>query len=189
MSNFVVVELVDGNVIVHESFDDFDAAVAAVRNVKRRAAVSGEVVAAAAFDEEVIESNYAADGYITFAAAAELVGVRYQQVFQRAVVKGKMSWKQTPTNHVLLQDALEWKQKRDAASVTTARSDSSAWRDLFPGCFSCESDVAAARLLVLPHLLFCLYYTPNFDRKQRAICASFARKLPAKLLKLGVDFC
>jgi hypothetical protein len=63
--------------------------------------------------EEVVESNYSAqNGYVTFAQAAEIVGVRYQQVFQRAVVKGHMTWKQTPTNQVLLADVLEWKAKR-----------------------------------------------------------------------------
>jgi len=110
---FATIEINNGEVIVHESFDNIEAAEAAVRNVKRRVAVTGEVFAASVF-EEVVESDFANDGYVTFAQAAEIVGVRYQQVFQRAVDKGKMTWKQTPVNHVLLADVMEWKNKRSA---------------------------------------------------------------------------
>lgn len=112
MKEFAVVELNGSDVIVHESFDDFDAAEAAVRNIKRRVAVIGEVVATSVY-EDVVESNFVAqDGYISFGDAARLLNVRYQQVFQRAVTKGKMAWRQSPENEVLLADVLVWQSKR-----------------------------------------------------------------------------
>jgi hypothetical protein len=40
--------------------------------------------------------------------------VSYQQVFQRAVTKGKMSWRQSPENEVAMADVLVWKEKRSA---------------------------------------------------------------------------
>jgi hypothetical protein len=109
---FAAIEINNSGVIVHETFDSIEAAENAVKNVKRRVAVTGEVFAAAMFDEEVVESDFAASEYVSFADAARFVGVRYQQVFQRAVVKGKMSWRQVPENQVLFADAVAWKDKR-----------------------------------------------------------------------------
>jgi hypothetical protein len=117
-----VIELVEGGVVVHEEFATFEEAEHAVRNVKRRVAVKGEVFAATMFDVEVEEvdenAQVVADfddaeyGFVTFAEAARLLGVRYQQVYQRAVVKAKMTWHYTTSNFVSLKDVEEWREAR-----------------------------------------------------------------------------
>jgi hypothetical protein len=111
---FAAIEINNNDVIVHAEFDSIEAAEAAVRNVKRRVGVVGEVFAASMFDVEEIVENNSAPRYVTFAQAAEMLNVRYQQVFQRAVVKGKMRWMQTPVNHVMFDDVMEWKAKRES---------------------------------------------------------------------------
>jgi hypothetical protein len=108
-----VIEIVNNEVKIHEMFEEVDAAEAAMRNIKRRVAVTGEVLLATICDE-VVESDSAQFGYISFADAAVMLSVRYQQVFQRAVTKGKMRWIQTPVNHVMVEDVLAWKAMRDA---------------------------------------------------------------------------
>ena len=115
-NQFAVVEIIDNDVIVHETMNDFDFAIKTVRNVKRRVGVNGEVVTAFMFDEEseIVNDSIPDSEYVTFSRASEILGVRYQQVFQRAVVKGKMKWFQSPVNHVLLKDVMDWKTKRES---------------------------------------------------------------------------
>lgn len=109
---FATIEINNNDVIVHETYATIEEAEAAVRNVKRRVAVVGEVFAAALFEET--ESDFTANEYMSFADAAKFLGVRYQQVFQRAVDKNKMVYRQTPTNEVLTADVMLWKEKRNA---------------------------------------------------------------------------
>jgi hypothetical protein len=106
-----VIEINNNEVIVHGEFENVDSAESAIRNIKRRVAVTGECFVATMFED--VDVNESAPQYITFAQAAEMLSVRYQQVFQRAVVKGKMRWMQTPVNHVALEDVLVWKAKRE----------------------------------------------------------------------------
>jgi hypothetical protein len=108
-----VIEINNNDVIVHETFDSAEQAESALRNVKRRVAVKGECFVATMYEVEEVDVNESAPQYVTFAQAAEMLGVRYQQVFQRAVVKGKMRWMQTPVNHVMLEDVMAWKAKRE----------------------------------------------------------------------------
>lgn len=105
----------DGTIIIHDTVEEADVK-RVVYNVKRRANVVGEVTAVEIVEiEEIVENNYVEhDGYISFGDAARMLGVRYQQVFQRAVTKGKMSWRQSPENEVWLQDVVTWQQKRNA---------------------------------------------------------------------------
>jgi hypothetical protein len=116
----------DGQIISHGQVHEDDAK-ARVYNIKRRVAVVGEVstreVEVAPVGAPVVENDYVAaaaideaspagGGYITFAEAAELLGIRYQQVFQKAVVKGKLRWQQTTSNFVSLADVQKWAQER-----------------------------------------------------------------------------
>jgi predicted transcriptional regulator len=102
----------DGTIVVHAENVNPEDVKRIVYNVSRRAKVVGEV-SAQEIVEEVVESDFAAqDGYISFGDAARMLQVRYQQVFQRAVTKNKMGWRQVPENQVLLADVLEWRNKR-----------------------------------------------------------------------------
>lgn len=113
MFNIIETRLNGEIVITHELNVEAADVKRMIYNVQRRAKVSGVVTAEEIV--EVVENNFVTqDGYITFANAAQMLQVRYQQVFQRAVVKNKMRWIQTPVNHVLLADVLEWKEKRSA---------------------------------------------------------------------------
>jgi len=118
---YLVIELQGSDVITHGEYADFDFAEAALKNVKRRAAVKGECFAAVAVEEEVASDFTAADvanfddaeyGYVTFSEAAKLIGVRYQQVYQRAVTKSLMAWQLTTALFVSLKDVESWKQQR-----------------------------------------------------------------------------
>jgi hypothetical protein len=90
-----------------------------VRNIQRRVGTVGTISArlvAVENDHVAVDMIDEADpdngGYITFAEAAELLGIRYQQVFQKAVVKGKLRWQQTTANFVALADIRKWAQER-----------------------------------------------------------------------------
>jgi hypothetical protein len=113
-----VIEINNSDVIVHGEYATFEDAENAVRNVKRRVGVVGEVFAATMFEE--VEENLqnvtyfddAEYGYVTFAEASRILGVRYQQVYQRAVTKAKMSWQQTTAMFVSLKDVEIWQEQR-----------------------------------------------------------------------------
>jgi len=111
MYNIIETRLNGEIVITHELNVAAEDVKRMIYNVQRRAKVSGAVTALEIV-EEVQNDFVTQDGYVTFANAAIMLGVRYQQVFQRAVTKNKMRWIQTPVNHVMLADVLEWKEKR-----------------------------------------------------------------------------
>jgi len=112
MFNIIETRLNGEIVITHELNVEAADIKRMIYNVQRRAKVSGEVTAVEVVEE--VQNDFAPNSYITFAEAATMLNVRYQQVFQRAVDKGKMRWMQNPTNHVMLADVLEWKQKRES---------------------------------------------------------------------------
>jgi hypothetical protein len=52
--------------------------------------------------------------YIKFNDAAKRLGVRFQQVYQRAVVRGKMRWvEEGKSKYVHIDDVAEWERVRD----------------------------------------------------------------------------
>lgn len=121
----------DGEVVDHGTCHADDVK-GRLYNLKRRVSVVGVLTAVEIKEgptveeeapaEEPVESDHVAllvdeadpsnGGYITFAEAAELLGVRYQQVFQKAVVHGKLRWQQTTANFVSLSDVQKWAQER-----------------------------------------------------------------------------
>jgi len=53
--------------------------------------------------------------YVKFAEAAKICQVRFQQVYQRAVVRGKMQWKdEGKFKTVRLADVEKWRDERIA---------------------------------------------------------------------------
>jgi hypothetical protein len=55
-------------------------------------------------NEAVAESQY-----VPFAECAKVLGVRFQQVYQRAVVRGKMRWIETPKHKLVhVDDVQAW---------------------------------------------------------------------------------
>jgi len=51
--------------------------------------------------------------YITFAAAAKSLDVRFQQVYQRAVIRNKMRWVDTGKRKIVHKDDVEaWRSVR-----------------------------------------------------------------------------
>jgi hypothetical protein len=61
-------------------------------------------------DEHTVEQ----ENYISFKQASDLLGVRFQQVFQRAVVRNKMPWRAGEKHKEVAESAvLEWKAMRD----------------------------------------------------------------------------
>jgi hypothetical protein len=123
MNNFAVVELQGADALVHGEYESYETAEAQRLNIRRRAKVTGECVVAM-YDEAVdVNESFAAaiatvdvfempDRFIAFSDAAAQLGVRYQQLYQRAVVKGKMMWQQRPALFVRVQDVEEWQAAR-----------------------------------------------------------------------------
>jgi hypothetical protein len=120
---FTVIEINNSGVVTHGEYDSIEAAEAARVNIRRRASVTGECFAASMFDEEIDanESSIVAsvgvftmtDCFMPFGEAAALLGVRYQQLYQRAVVKAKMSWQARPALWVSGNDVADWKAARE----------------------------------------------------------------------------
>lgn len=52
--------------------------------------------------------------YMKFAECSKLLGVRFQQVYQRAVVRGKMQWIESgKSKYVLKADVSAWQKVRE----------------------------------------------------------------------------
>jgi predicted alpha/beta hydrolase family esterase len=129
---YAVIEIQGLETLVHDAFDNVEATEAALRNVKRRKAVTGECFVA--FVDEAADVNESMvaldlpgvqvfdfptavvevvnDGWMSFGEAARSLGVRYQQLYQRAVVKGKMLWRSTPAHEVAAADVEAWRVAR-----------------------------------------------------------------------------
>ena len=72
-----------------------------------------EAVEETKVEEEVIEPEVDLSAYIPFAEAAKELGVRFQQVYQRAVIRNKMRWEDTGKRKVVHKDDVaEWAKIR-----------------------------------------------------------------------------
>jgi hypothetical protein len=64
-----------------------------------------------------VEKENAEPNYISFGFAAKVLGVRYQQVYSRAVTKNKMRWIERGLLHVHLDDVKKWNEIRQNATI------------------------------------------------------------------------